>query len=412
MAGVRYLTKANDAIVVDMGGTTTDIAALEDGGVRLCSEGARVGPARTHVKALEIYTTGLGGDSFIAYHQGEWRIGPGRVAPVAWLGHHQDGLDAALFHLEARKQRFRSSTRSTQLLTLNHRDVQLDFSDAEKRILELLGDRPHSLDEIAWRIEAPHPGAVPLQRLDSHFIVQRCGMTPTDLLHASGRFNRWDVTASDRMISLLADILHLPRERLIARLMQQITEKLAMEIIASQLGTFDPSGGLESCRTCRKLFDTLIDRQRGPFSIRMGFRHPIIGVGAPISQFLPAVTDLLKADLVIPENQDVANAIGAITSLVRIERRMSIKPDGSGKYYIQGLAGHRRFDDVAEAEVYTRRSLVDLVRALARENGTRQTRVTVKTRDMLGRTSTGEEIFLGRQLVAQLKGRPKIVNRN
>ena len=46
MAGVRYLTKAENAIVVDMGGTTTDIAGLENGGVRLCSEGARVGSAR------------------------------------------------------------------------------------------------------------------------------------------------------------------------------------------------------------------------------------------------------------------------------------------------------------------------------------------------------------------------------
>jgi N-methylhydantoinase A/oxoprolinase/acetone carboxylase beta subunit len=411
IAGVRYLTKADDAIVVDMGGTTTDIAGLEDGGVRLCSEGARVGSARTHVKALEIFTTGLGGDSFIAHHQGEWRIGPARVAPVAWLGHYQDGLDAALIYLEARRQRFRSSTLSTQLLTLNHRDIQLDFSDAEKRILDLLADRPHSLDEIARRTDAPHPGAVPLKRLDAHFIVQRCGLTPTDLLHVAGRFNRWDATASDRMVSLLADIFHLPKDDMVSRLMRQIRNRLTMEILTSQLGTLDRSGGLESCRTCRNLFAMLLGRQRGTLSVRIKFRQPIIGVGAPISQFLPAVSELLEVNTLIPENQDVANAIGAITSLVRIERRMSIKPDGSGKFYIQGLAGHRRFDNIAEAERHARHSLVDLVRELARKNGTRQMRVTVKSRDMLGRTATGEEIFLGRQMVARLKGRPDVVDR-
>ena len=122
MAGVRYLTKAEEAIVVDMGGTTTDIAGLENGGVRLCSQGARIGSARTHVKALEIFTTGLGGDSFIDHHNGQWGIGPRRVAPVAWLGSREEHLDKALGYLWAHRNRFRDSSLATQLITLNHRD--------------------------------------------------------------------------------------------------------------------------------------------------------------------------------------------------------------------------------------------------------------------------------------------------
>ena len=410
MAGVRFLTKAGDAIVVDMGGTTTDIAGLENGSVRLCSKGARVGSARTHVKALEIYTTGLGGDSFINYHHGEWRIGPGRVAPVAWLGHQDDKLEAALGQLEKKKIRLRSSTLPAQLISLNHRKVNIDFNDLEKRILGLLEERPHSLIEIAQRLHAPHPGALPLRRLDSHFIIQRCGLTPTDLLHAAGRFNRWDTDTSTRMVALYADILNLTANDLVSQLMRQIEKKLTMEIIASQLGTFSPTGRLDSCQTCGKLFETLFNIDSSTVSVRLGFRHPIIGVGAPIAQFLPSAARLLQAEAIIPENQDVANAIGAITSLVSIERRMTIKPDGTGKFYIQGLSGNHRFKNVKEAEEHTKLSLIDTVRNLARKNGTRQTRVTIKSRDMLGKTSTGEKIFLGRQLVAQLKGQPDFLN--
>ena len=182
-----------------------------------------------------------------------------------------------------------------------------------------------------------------------------------------------------------------------------------MEIISSQLGTFDQSGALESCQTCQTLFETLLSHDNRSFSMQLGFHHPIIGVGAPITQFLPSVSELLQADAIIPENQDVANAIGAITSLVRVERQMTIKPDGSGRFYIEGLKGNRRFENVKGAEKHTRQSLVDAVRRLAQKNGTGQTRVTIKSRDMLVKTSSGEEIFLGRQLVAQLKGRPDFI---
>ena len=43
VAGARHLTGLDDAVVIDMGGTTTDIAALENGRVRLCESGSHVG---------------------------------------------------------------------------------------------------------------------------------------------------------------------------------------------------------------------------------------------------------------------------------------------------------------------------------------------------------------------------------
>ena len=89
---------------------------------------------------------------------------------------------------------------------------------------------------------------------------------------------------------------------------------------------------------------------------------------------------------------------------------MTIKPDGSGSFYIQGLKGNRRFKSVKEAEAHTKNYLVETVRHLAQKNGTRQTQVSVKSRDQLGKTSTGDPVFLGRQLVAHLKGKPDFMN--
>ena len=410
VAGVRFLTNTDDGIVVDMGGTTTDIAVLEKGAVRLCSQGAHIGSARTHIKALEIYTTGLGGDSFIDCHHGDWRIGPRRVAPVAWLGSRTTQLDKALDHLWARKHRFRNSWLATQLLTLINRNIPLSLTDLERRIVELVAERPRSLDEITQRIDLPHPGALPLERLESQFVVQRCGLTPTDLLHVTGRFNQWNGEASRRMVMLFAEISGMSESDIVSRLLQLTTEKLTMAIISSQFENFNQTGTLASCATCRKLFDTLFGKDNAPFSVRLSFHHPIIGVGAPIGHFLPQVCKVLGSDAVIPENSDVANAIGAITSFVSVERHMTIKPDGSGKFYIQGLVGDRRFDDLIDAERHARQSLVDAVRNMAQMAGTNQTRVTITTKDLLGKTALGEDIFLGRGLVARLQGRPDLVH--
>ncbi|MCP4200276.1 MAG: DUF1638 domain-containing protein, partial [Proteobacteria bacterium] len=51
VAGARHLTGLKSALVVDMGGTTTDTAALANGMVSVCATGSNIGGHKTHVKA-------------------------------------------------------------------------------------------------------------------------------------------------------------------------------------------------------------------------------------------------------------------------------------------------------------------------------------------------------------------------
>jgi N-methylhydantoinase A/oxoprolinase/acetone carboxylase beta subunit len=84
--GAWHLAGRRDVWVVDVGGTTTDIAALRDGQPRLNPEGARVGGWRTMVEAVDVHTTGLGGDSQVRLDgNGRLRIGPRRVVPLCLL---------------------------------------------------------------------------------------------------------------------------------------------------------------------------------------------------------------------------------------------------------------------------------------------------------------------------------------
>jgi RNA polymerase sigma-54 factor len=101
IVGARWLTGAADALVSDIGGTTTDVALLRDGLPEIDPEGARVGGFRTMVEAVAMRTTGLGGDSEVHLQTtgltGGLRLGPRRLIPVSLLAvDHPEMVHAAL----------------------------------------------------------------------------------------------------------------------------------------------------------------------------------------------------------------------------------------------------------------------------------------------------------------------------
>ncbi|WP_217588132.1 hydantoinase/oxoprolinase N-terminal domain-containing protein [Lentibacillus saliphilus] len=77
--GAAHLSKEPNAIVVDIGGTTTDIGVLSNGFPRQTSLAVEVGGVRTNYRMPDIYSIGLGGGTKI-YKQGDrWQVGPESV---------------------------------------------------------------------------------------------------------------------------------------------------------------------------------------------------------------------------------------------------------------------------------------------------------------------------------------------
>src|SRR5690606_9164098 len=66
LVGAAHLTGLSDAVVSDIGGTTTDIGLLGASRPAVAAEGASVGGYRTMVQAVDMSTHGLGGDSEVA----------------------------------------------------------------------------------------------------------------------------------------------------------------------------------------------------------------------------------------------------------------------------------------------------------------------------------------------------------
>lgn len=79
MRGAAFLSGLDDALVVDIGGTTTDIGALQSGFPRQTSVEALVGGVRTNFRLPDVVSLGIGGGSVVAIHGDRVDVGPRSV---------------------------------------------------------------------------------------------------------------------------------------------------------------------------------------------------------------------------------------------------------------------------------------------------------------------------------------------
>ena len=139
--GACQLSGLDNAIVADMGGTTTDIAIVSDGQPQLCPDGATIGDWQPMVEAVRVSSIGLGGDSEVRFggHLG-LTVGPRRVVPTSLLGHlYPDIVPKLEMQLEgmanARSNRF--------VLRLENNPALLrQLNDSELEAWEAISDKP------------------------------------------------------------------------------------------------------------------------------------------------------------------------------------------------------------------------------------------------------------------------------
>jgi N-methylhydantoinase A/oxoprolinase/acetone carboxylase beta subunit len=79
MRGASYLTGAQDALVVDVGGTSTDIGVLTGGFPRESSTAVEIGGVRTNFRMPDLVSLALGGGTILGESDGRVTLGPGSV---------------------------------------------------------------------------------------------------------------------------------------------------------------------------------------------------------------------------------------------------------------------------------------------------------------------------------------------
>jgi N-methylhydantoinase A/oxoprolinase/acetone carboxylase beta subunit len=409
--GARYLLglsgEIENAVIVDIGGTTTDIAQLKGGTPKLNPEGAKVGNWQTNVMAIDIRTIGLGGDSQIDLDdRGNVKVGPQRIIPISYLGSYHPGIREELARIQEHRSLFPYVFRPDFWVKLK-RNLSSDLPDAAREIFSFISDTPVSLFELA-HLTGKNPGEVlrALSMLERWRAVQRSGLTPTDILHVTGIFQAWDKESAERALRFFCE-----RSRFdVSTFLQNLAETLDRLLGARILELLLPPSvrDLDGCSFYDLFLDQCFRRSHriDPLQFALSVKDKIIGIGAPAHAFLPSVAEKLGTQAVIPFYAGVANAIGAITSAILVSEEALIRPS-RGRFRVYGATGTATFPTLEEATDHGKRILHDLASQKAKRAGADLVEVVIEEKEDWAPITGGDTVFIEKRMIARAMGNPR-----
>lgn len=360
--GGRFISHLEDALVLDIGGTTTDIALVQGGQVTINEDGATVSNFKTAVKAANLLSIGLGGDSHITSgREKEIHIGPERVVPLAYLAAQHPQVRDRLRTLSKRSwAQSAPEWLEYWFLLREPRDENGLNSPREKALIALLREGPLPLAEIVKRLDLLHVAQLGADELLRQEIIGKSGLTPTDLLHAEGRYTPWDAETASLALNVFCRYHFLEQDEFIHQVWDRMTRMIVQAVVTFLTGkqfrdtlqTGDDIG--------HWFFENSLYHSHPQLDTSFRLLHPIIGIGAPAEIFLKDVADVLNTKLVLPDHYQVANAVGAIAGSVMVTEEVLIYPRLSEKgldvisYYVQSSDGRQDCQDLEEALHYAR----------------------------------------------------------
>jgi len=412
VAGASWLTGEPDALIADIGGTTTDVCLLRDGRPAIDPEGARVGGLRTMVEAVAMRTTGLGGDSEVQVLVGlsaALKLGPRRMMPVALaatlhpaLVHH--ALDDALSRDAAPEDAARFAIALFTALPPG-----LPARDAALATRLLPG--PQRLSALLHaRIEAPA-----LNRLVAGGHVLLVGVTPSDAAHTLGRQASWDAAAARKALTLLArrrggnSIRLAPDADSMAHLIiDQLTRQSVDCLLEAAFAEDTPhwQATPETLARHELLHAGLSDRP-GLVAIQAKLSVPVIALGASADCYYGAVAGRLGTRLVVPVHAGVANAIGAVVGQVAMYAESTVTSPGPGRFIAHLAAGPSVFGTAQAAIAALEADLRAQARDKAVRAGVTEPHMRLE-RDDLQAEVEGQPLFIESRLRLTASGRPRI----
>jgi len=413
IVGARWLTGATDALVSDIGGTTTDVALLRGGLPEIDPQGARVGGFRTMVEAVAMRTTGLGGDSEVHLIteglDGGLRLGPRRLMPVSLIAvDHGPMVHAAL-------------DRALSVDAVGEFDGRFvvpmtgqtgGLSAREQAVLARITAPMPMAQALASRLEA-----AALQRLVARGLVMIAGVTPSDASHVLGRLEAWDGQAAEKAVRLLARRRNGSGERFAvdaATLAGQIVDQLTAQTVDCLLeAAFGEDAGFAGQGpeglARHALTKAGLDRHRGVVEVRVGLGVPVIGLGASAPFYYGAVGARLGCKMILPEHAGVANAIGAVVGQVSQRAQGLVSSPSAGRFVAHLMTGLVAFNDREQALATMEAAVIAEASRRARGAGAEDLRLVV-TRDVREAEVEGRAMFIEAMVTATASGRPRVAH--
>ncbi|WP_108813981.1 hydantoinase/oxoprolinase N-terminal domain-containing protein [Loktanella sp. Alg231-35] len=413
VAGASWLSGETDALVSDIGGTTTDVCLLRDGRPKIDPQGARVGPFRTMVEAVAMRTTGLGGDSEVHVVEGlhgGLRLGPRRLMPISLAArHHPDLVHQTLDRGLA--QDIPASDGGQFAIPLWEATPE-GLDPREKTVAQRLADGPLRVGHaVQSRLEGPA-----LARMVARGQVILAGVTPSDAAHALGLVSAWDADAAEKALAIFArrrtgggEPLAPDGTTLARQIVDQLTAQTVDCLLQAAFAEDDLDWDDPAALARHPLTQAGLEGHQGLVQTRMSLGVPVVGLGASAATYYGAVGKRLGTSMVLPVHGGVANAIGAVVGQVQMQAIGTVSSAGEGAFSIHLPEGPQVYADkdaaLAALETHLRTEAERRVRA----SGVEDIRYSVSS-DISEIDIEGRAMFIEATMRVEASGRPRIAS--
>ncbi|HTV95940.1 MAG TPA: hydantoinase/oxoprolinase family protein [Steroidobacteraceae bacterium] len=412
VVGAGFLTGLQDFVVSDMGGTTTDVAVVSGGRPVIRAEGALVGGWRTMVEAVDVRTSGLGGDSEVRFdRQMRLAIGPRKAMPLSLLAHtFPQTLDA----LQSLAELAHPPEFATQFAFRNPDRAPAEHLPAiERRIFGSLEGVPRPVSTVVRNAS----GVEGLRRLADAGLVTLAAFTPSDAMHVLGQQRGWCREAAEcgaRILAIeerngrAAAAAATPRE-ICERTYEQVLRRSGRVLIEAALA-HDP--GLEAPTSWGVLGERMIEAAVAgrPLSrwlrASLGLEHPLVAIGAPVGAYYPEVARRLAARLSIPEHASVCNAVGAVAGVVSQSVQILVNQPTFKVFRVHDPAGSCDYSEPQPALAHAERVSRALALAAARRAGAADPHVDTTVIERRAQVGPGTDYLAEALVCSTAVGRP------
>ena len=401
LAGAAFLAGTRTAMVADIGGTTTDIALLQNGAPRLKADGALVGGWQTMVEAADIRTCGLGGDSEVTPvgrgTTGGLALGPRRAVPLSLLATQWPEVKDKLAEQLAVAVPMSTDARFVMPLMPNGVPAWLTRSEA-RLAAKAIEMGPSGVAEIAGTQLAL--GAV--DRLIGRGLLTLATFTPTDALHVTGDFTGFDAEAAMLGAKLIArqktgigqPIAETPEE-LARRTLSELHRRTGLALMDAALA-HDGAGEMQA--TNNPLLANLYrDGTTGKDSLvklSLDLGTGLVALGASAATHYPHVARRMGVELTVPDHAEVAGAVGAAAGSVRQRVMISVTQPSEGRYRVHLPGGPRDLGVMDEALASAREVAGQLAEERARKAGATSVSIEISEDIKLVPLGGGKELFI------------------
>ncbi|MBT8435567.1 MAG: hydantoinase/oxoprolinase family protein, partial [Gammaproteobacteria bacterium] len=414
--GACRLSGLDNAIIADMGGTTTDIAIVSNGQPQLGEDGARIGDWQPMVEAVRVNSIGLGGDSEIHFggHKG-LSLGPRRVVPTSLLGHLYPEI---IPKLELQLEGMASARSNRFVMRLeNNRALLQQLNPTELEAWELLSDKPIELDAIVLEDRTYARALARLKRLG---LAIYSGFTPTDAIHVLGINSHWDKRAAELSARIWMRQMRFlygygkwdsdDVETACTEVYDLVISTIRRLLVEVGLNEFDlnskssKAGGIVDTIT-RMVADSHESKGRKPlFKLDFASDYPIVAVGAPAASYYRDVADSMFIGLHLPDHADVANAFGAVMGSVIQRAQVTVTQPQHGTFCLFHQDQPKHFDNLEDAKHEAEQIVYLAAQQKALEAGAIDPTVTLEFDDIHVKDEIDGELFLESTVIATAIG--------